>query len=328
MWHLPDGSVRVCDFLSNVSSSAVAMPAWLTTLSDFSVASGACSIFFLALTFITYSVFPALRNQPGQIVMNLMAALILAQSVLMTGYISVAWLCTLKAAVLHMAWLAVFMWMSITAWDISYRMQLNRLISVREEPNGHKVLKLGLFAWGLPAVFVSACYLMSKLSQDQPWTWLEYGGRNCWIVEPLHSLLAFGVPVAVIILINCVLLVFMIYKVIVNRKRLAAAQLARSAKTELLLCSKIIVLTGMTWTLFLAANLLDIVAIWYISVVANSLQGALIGMIFLWNEHVRSLWRQKLFGRGGQSSQERKSARSEETAPPSNKCSDDHSSTK
>ena len=67
---------------------------------------------------------------------------------------------------------------------------------------------------------------------------------------------------------------------------------------------QIIVLTGMTWTLFLAANLLDIVAIWYISVVANSLQGTLIGMIFLWNEHVRSLWRQKLFGRGGQSSQE------------------------
>ena len=53
-------------------------------------------------------------------------------------------------------------------------------------------------------------------------------------------------------------------------------------------------ITGVSWTLFIAANMFHEPALWYISVVVNSLQGALIGLIFLLRSTVRNLWREKL----------------------------------
>ncbi len=167
-----------------------------------------------------------------------MAALIMAQAVLMVGKMSVQWLCVVRAALLHFAWLAVFLWMTVMASDLAKSIKSNSPPNQHSE-SGCKVVKLGIVAWGIPAIFVSACYLVSRLGGDQPWAWLEYGGAQCWIVDPIHSLLAFGVPVAVLLIINCTLVIFMVYKVTANRRRLAAAQISGNLKTELLVCFKV-----------------------------------------------------------------------------------------
>ncbi|XP_033636197.1 G-protein coupled receptor Mth2-like [Asterias rubens] len=211
----------------------------------------------------------------------------------MVGKVSVHCLCVMRAALLHFSWLAVFVWMTVMASDLA------KSITSKSPPNQRsgsnlKVVKLGIVAWGTPTIFVCACYLISRLSEDQSWGWLEYGGDQCWIVDSFHSLLAFGVPVAVLLIINCMLAVFMIYKVSSNRRRLAAAQISCNSKTELLLCFKLIVITGVTWSLFFAANLVNSPILWYIVVVVNSLQGALIGMLFLLKKRMMTLWRNKL----------------------------------
>ncbi|XP_038048661.1 uncharacterized protein LOC119722545 [Patiria miniata] len=292
VWQLPDGSLRVCNFLSPITPDNY--PAWMTTLSDFSFAGSGLSLVCLILAFATYVVFPAVRNQPGKIIMNLMVALILAQVSLMIGKMSTHWLCVLRATSLHFSWLATFSWMSVLATDLALNIQSKTVPRRRDESNNSKVLKLGLVAWGLPAVFVSVCFLVSKMGPHQSRVWLEYGGSSCWIADPLHSLFVFGIPVAVLLTVNCVLLAYMIYAVLSNRKRLVALQMARSARNDLLLCSKLVMVTGATWSLLFAANVAKSAEFWYVAVLVNSLQGALIGLMFLLKGSVRRLWQEKL----------------------------------
>ncbi|XP_038054822.1 uncharacterized protein LOC119727011 [Patiria miniata] len=85
----------------------------------------------------------------------------------------------------------------------------------------------------------------------------------------------------------------MIYTVTANHRRLAASRMATDGKTYVQLCIKLIVVTGATWSLFLAANLIDVVIVWYLAVFVNSLQGALVGLTFLLKDNVRVLWWQQ-----------------------------------
>ncbi|XP_038071176.1 uncharacterized protein LOC119740047 [Patiria miniata] len=286
VWQLPDGTLRMCNFLPG----PVTYPAWITTLSDFSFAGSVCSIVILILTLITYLRFSVLRNVPGKIVMNLTVALILAQVVLVVGKTSVPWLCVARAVVLHFSWLAVFTWTSILAGDLAYTMRSMRPPSRQEGLGGYKVMKFCVVAWGFSVVFVGVCFLVSSLGNEHSSFGLEYGGSQCWIVDPTHALLVFGIPLSILLLVNCLFLVIMIYTVTANRRRLAAARMAKDCKTDILLCIKLMVVTGATWTLFLVANVMDVVIVWYLAVFVNSLQGALIGLMFLLKENTRALW--------------------------------------
>ncbi|XP_038076839.1 uncharacterized protein LOC119744780 [Patiria miniata] len=293
VWQLPDGTLRMCNFL--LGTHTVTYPAWLTTLSDVSFAGSVCSIVVLVLTFITYMRFSVLRNVPGKIVLNLIVALILAHVSLVVDTTSAPWLCVARALVLHFSWLAVFTWMSILAGNLAIRMRSMRPPSIQEGSGGHKVAKVCVLAWGLPAFFVAVCFFVSKLGREQSSFGLEYGGSQCWIVDPAHALLVFGVPLSFLLLVNCLFLVVMIYTVIANRRRMTAARMPTNGKTDILLCAKLVVVTGATWSLFLAANLIDVAIVWYLSVVVNSLQGALIGLTFLLKDNVRALWRQQFW---------------------------------
>ncbi|XP_038076084.1 uncharacterized protein LOC119744286 [Patiria miniata] len=291
VWQLPDGTLRMCNFL--LGTHTVTYPAWLTTLSDVSFAGSVCSIVVLVLTFITYMRFSVLRNVPGKLVLNLIAALILAHVSLVVDTTSAPWLCVARALVLHFSWLAIFTWMSILAGNLAIRMRSMRPPSIQEGRGGHKVVKVCVLAWGLPAIFVAVCFLVSKLGRNHSSFGFEYGGSQCWIVDSIHALLVFGVPLFVLLFVNCLFLVAMIYAVISNRRRMTAARMATNGKTDILLCAKLVVLTGATWSLFLTANLIDVAIVWYLAVVVNSLHGALIGLTFLLKDNVRALWRQQ-----------------------------------
>ncbi|XP_038062924.1 uncharacterized protein LOC119733420 [Patiria miniata] len=283
-WLLPDGTVRVCQIV------------WSHVLAYVSYVGTCCSVFGLILGLVTYGVFPSLRNTPGKIVMNLMGALLMAQVFLMFGTDPQSWFCVLRAVLLHFCWLSVFFWMSVWSCDLAYNLKCNvrpARPSRRGGSEGWKVLKLSAFAWGLPAVIVVSCFLASQFSNDRL-GWFQYGGSSCWIVVPFHSAIVFGSPIALSIAVNVAMFAFTIHTVIANHRRLVAARMAKQTKTTVLMCFKIGMVTGVTWTFFIVANVVREPALWFISVLANSLQGALIAAIFLLRASVRKLWREKL----------------------------------
>ena len=65
-------------------------------------------------------------------------------------------------------------------------------------------------------------------------------------------------------------------------------------KCSLFRILQLFMVTGVTWSLLFAANVAQSVAFWYIAVLINALQGALIGLMFLLKGRVRALWQRKL----------------------------------
>ncbi|XP_038062914.1 uncharacterized protein LOC119733403 isoform X2 [Patiria miniata] len=278
-WLLPDGTVRVCQIV------------WYHVLGYVSYVGTCCSVLGLILALVTYGVFPSLRNTPGKIVMNLMGALLMAQLFLMFTDPK-SWFCVLRALMLHFCWLSVFFWMNVLSCDLAYNLKCNvrpARPSRRGGSEGWKVLKLSAFAWGLPAVIVVSCFLASQFRPE----WFGYGGSSCWIVGWITSA-AFGLSISVAIIVNLAMFVYMVCIVIANHRRLVVARLAQKTKTTILLCFKLAIVTGVTWIFFFVANLVREPAVWYISVLFNSLQGALIALTFLLKASVRKLWREKL----------------------------------
>ncbi|XP_033641473.1 uncharacterized protein LOC117301552 [Asterias rubens] len=292
IWQLPDGTIRVCNFFEDVLKTE--HPAWRFVLAKVSFVNGVLSLVALILALLSYAVFPILRTTAGKTIMNLMVAFVLAQVLLMIGKIGLSWLCILRALMLHWSWLTVFFWMTILACDLAYNLRSNLVPRSRSHRSGgYKLLILGIYGWGTPVVIVASCFIVSRLGEDHP-SWLQYGGADCWIVDPFHSLLVFGIPVAFHLAINCLMFGFMLYTIMANQNRLAKARMAKSLRSNVLLNLKLVVITGVTWTLFILANLIEGAFIWYLSVVVNSFQGLFIGLVFLLNENVRNLWRQKL----------------------------------
>ena len=176
--------------------------------------------------------------------MQLMIAMCVAQVALLLEGITVPWLCSLRALVLHASWLVVFMWMNVLTGHLAFKMKQQRI------PNRHVVLettvlwKFGLYAWGGPVVFVSGCFAASSF--NAPSGWLQYGGSFCWIVDPYLSFLLFGIPVLLVVAVNALLLAYMMKVVLANRRSVNQVgvfngqQLRKSKqKSDMVLCLKV-----------------------------------------------------------------------------------------
>ncbi|XP_022109526.1 uncharacterized protein LOC110989451 [Acanthaster planci] len=228
-WLLPDGTARVCRV------------EWFHALAYVSYVGSSCSVTGLALALLTYITFPSLRNTPGKIVMNLMGALFVSQVFLMFVADPQSWLCELRGAMLHFSWLAVFSWMSVLACDLAYNLNFN-LRPAQQARQGRlqdwKVLKLSIFAWGLPAAIVFSCLMATRFNRSSS-IWFQYGGKTCWIVGTFQSVLAFGCPVTLAITLNFAMFGHLMHRMIANNRRLAALRVGQQTKTTILLCLKV-----------------------------------------------------------------------------------------
>ena len=70
-----------------------------------------------------------------------------------------------------------------------------------------------LYGWGMPALIVAICSIVEFA------TTIEFGYERypdspaiCWISQPISNLIAFGIPLAIILSVNAVLFTLTIIK--------------------------------------------------------------------------------------------------------------------
>jgi hypothetical protein len=113
------------------------------------------SIFALAITLITFTLFSSLRNLPGCNTINLSVALMLAeilfllQSLLLMTRPSV---CLLLALGIHFFFLASFFWMNVMAFDLWKTFHKGFSLYVCEIRE--RLPYYALYAWGMPVLIV------------------------------------------------------------------------------------------------------------------------------------------------------------------------------
>ncbi|XP_038052444.1 uncharacterized protein LOC119725155 [Patiria miniata] len=293
----PDGTAVVCSFLGPLPEGLEPYIRWVI-----SVIASCLSLFALAATFVTYCVFPELRNTPGKSIMNLVAALFVAILLfLLSGILAQNQAaCEFGAVVAHFAWMAAFLWMTMLAVDVTRT--LASLVPRGTAGSSRSFAVYMAISWGVPFVIVSICVILQYCNcTSLPKIYAE--GAVCWITDASVRLVVFLVPCSLCLLLN--LFMFVLTVVIVRRSRHAAKAVRKQGKmkgvkAEVAIYVKVSALVGVTWVFsFLTQSVTGIVVFNYIYIILNYFQGVFIFIAFCLNKRVRGLWKTKLRGRKG-----------------------------
>ncbi|XP_072018338.1 G-protein coupled receptor Mth2-like [Amphiura filiformis] len=127
---------------------------------------------------------------------------------------------------------------------------------------------------------------------------LEYAdGNTCWISggQGLANLFSFGLPVSVCLIINVVFFVATVVSLYKARQtsRELKSNVSADDWEQVTISAKISSIIGFTWTLGYVAGFTNVVAVWWIFIIINSIQGVFIFLTFGMNRRIRSLLQDK-----------------------------------
>ncbi|XP_033123326.1 fibrillin-1-like [Anneissia japonica] len=291
----PRGRPDVCSSLKRDNNVKYMPPSFFPKYSDHMQVTISCigillSLVALTITFTVRCLFRSLRTLLGKILMNLIGALFIGQlGVLLQGQgVTYPPLCTTIAAIMHYVWLAAFFWMNAMAMDFFFT--FGSKVKLRKRHSKRKILQAYMFyGWGAPLPIIILCLVIhfGRFHNLR----FRYGSEfACWIYDEKSTLLAFGLPLMIILFFNillfiCAVIGLRLTKVNkvgdVNNSRL------KRFKTDLLVYVKMSTLMGFTWIFGFISAFTELEIFRYIFIILNSLQGVFIFMAFTCNKHVR-----------------------------------------
>ncbi|XP_035660817.1 uncharacterized protein LOC118405426 [Branchiostoma floridae] len=193
--------------------------------------------------------------------------------------------CTAFAILLHYFLLTAFTSMNALAMDL--------FLTFRDALERKKLYQYLLYTWLMPMPIVVVTLIVEFGSSVR----VGYG-ENCWIGDPISSLVAFGVPVLSALLVNAVLITFVLLAL---RKSFEIADKAKSRShiSKAWVYLRICFLTGFTWILGFIYPYVNSRAVEYIFIVLNSSQGLLLTLILTITSKVVQKWKVAIRARFG-----------------------------
>ncbi|XP_046571892.1 uncharacterized protein LOC124280058 [Haliotis rubra] len=243
------------------------------------------SLVCLLLTFITYCLFKTLRSTPGKNNMNLTVTLFAAQLLYLvgSGKSDTKGLCEAMGIFIHYLWLSVFSAMGVCSFHM---FRVFTTLRNREDSSERrrKFLQYCVFIYGVPAILVVATLVVHIIISEG--ASIGYGGSRCYLSSGAATGIAFGIPVAVTVLVNLVFFILTI-KPIRNRPKVDKS---KQDEHHVLVYIKLSSLTGITWILGFVAFGVQVQALRYLFIVVNASQGVFIFISFVCNCRVVRLY--------------------------------------
>ena len=244
------------------------------------------SIVGCVLILLTYGLFKELRTLPGKVLMNLAAAIAVANFFIIVGgpVTPITQLCTAVAIILHTFFLAQFSWMSIMSFEMlrTFRRasQLMSDLSIRSKTR--LFTAYFIFGWSVPLIIAAVSVIVNFTSEGLIlYGVLEDGTQgSCWINQLESTVVAFIVPVAASLVFNGVVFVYMTYLLCRARHNEKALHTANRVPYLRILLA-IFTTTGLTWIFGFLALLVGTSWAWYPFIVLNSTQGFTMSVAFL-----------------------------------------------
>ena len=252
------------------------------------------------ILFVTYVGFKDLRTYPGLCIAGYALSLGFSFTfmVIGLGWVENKAACTSMGFLLHFFQLSHFAWSSVIAINLVKTFVTVDMRNVEEirKTALKRFAKASFFAWGISAVVCVVCLALQYVTTVN----ITYSSdRLCWIQPDLAVLVAFGIPVAVVLVFNfsCfVVLSFVVRKQLKQAARLTELVAKSSALAKIQKQIRIFLgtfaLLGLTFILAYVAVLTDEEWLWYCFTVANLFQAVTLLVVFALNRKVR-----KLFGK-------------------------------
>lgn len=157
------------------------------------------------LHLIVYCLLSKLRNLPGKVLMCLAASLLVADLLFLIGSTVAEHsipACAVIGATKHFAYLASFFWMNVMAFDVSRTFRSSKPRSANHE---RTFIRYSLYAWCLPAIIVLIGIATEVISDEHNPYRPRYGYGVCWLSQKKGLLIFFGLPIALLLIVNIVL---------------------------------------------------------------------------------------------------------------------------
>ncbi|XP_033095741.1 adhesion G protein-coupled receptor E4-like [Anneissia japonica] len=212
------------------------------TLQILNVVGVSCSLLGLFLTFIIRCIKKDLRNISGKIVMNIAAALFLAQlgTLLAKTLVESKLGCVALAVLLHYLWLVAFMWMFIMS--IVLFKSFRSLKSAVEHRSGKQSITIPFFCcWGLPVLVVAAAMTL-HIWEYAPIKFFYGDETVCWIPDEFATFMFLGIPMATILALNSIMFVVIvcgIYQTKMSSKAMRGSSTKKDISTNLIIFAKV-----------------------------------------------------------------------------------------
>ncbi|XP_045172946.2 adhesion G-protein coupled receptor G6-like [Mercenaria mercenaria] len=251
-----------------------------------SVVCNMMSIAGLLATILTYIVFDELRSIPGKNNMMLSIHLLFAQVLFQFGMdqTETPKLCIALGVFIHLFWLTAIFWMNACTLHMfrtfvtgqSYR-------SVRAlDP---QVCCYALYCYGIAVSMVAINIAVSMYRSDGKE--IGYGGRVCYISNPVMVGWVFALPVGVIIILNMGFFFAVVYQISASTMRRRGKS---SDRANTVIYMKLSSLTGVTWIFGYLYLWTDFTPLEYIFIVLNAGQGVFIFISFICTQRITKLY--------------------------------------
>lgn len=208
--------------------------------------------------------------------------------------------CTVMGVGLHFFTLSEFTWSSVLATDLIKTFVFTRIVHshLGKDSRFQTFVIYSLYGWGSPFII---CFIAVILDQHSDAN-IDYASEMiCWLQPEKAHLLAFIVPIALVLMYN--LLAFIVLGVSIHRamKKGSGAQseMTDQGKSlpriwqELKIVIGAATVLSLSWVpAFLAAAINELKWLWYVFMVATILQGILLFTVFVLNRKVRLLYSQ------------------------------------
>ncbi|XP_053592814.1 G-protein coupled receptor Mth2 isoform X1 [Microplitis demolitor] len=280
------------------------------------------SIPFFAATLFVYAVIPELRNLYGITLMCYVGCIFGAYSFLVASRLIYYghFLCVLIAFVIHFSFLASFFWLNVMCFDIWWTFggfrALQGSIKQRERK---KFIIYSSYAWGCAGILTGICLIMD-FHPSIPSSFIrpQFGEQSCWFTTDAAKAIYFYGPMGMTVICNIILFISTAIK-IVNHKKETAHHLKGidshrhdDNKQWFNLYLKLFIVMGINWSMeiisWLCKDAPDYV--WYVTDIANTLQGLIIFIIFVWKDKIKRLLLKRFGCKDSRFFQSRNSTRS------------------
>ncbi|KAK2589177.1 hypothetical protein KPH14_001993 [Odynerus spinipes] len=258
----------------------------------------------LMVTFFVYTIIPELKNMHGRTLRGYVGSLVVAYLVLAilqtTSQENISdSLCIVVAFVIHFSFLASFFWLNIMCFDIWWTFGGFRALrgSVQQRDR-KKFIMYSIYAWGSASVLTGVCLIMD-FAPNIPKNFIRprFGTESCWFNDNAARAIYFYGPMGITVFCNICLFISTAVK-IQKHKRDTAHHLKGSEsrrhddnKQWFNLYLKLFIVMGINWSMEIVSWLCDGSPeyVWYITDLANTLQGLIIFIIFVCKDKIKRL---------------------------------------
>ncbi|KAL0272487.1 UNVERIFIED_CONTAM: hypothetical protein PYX00_005433 [Menopon gallinae] len=265
------------------------------------------SIPFLLATFLVYSL-PELRNVHGKNLMSHVGSLFVAYIVLVIVQIESTNLpldvCIAFGYIIQYSFLASFFWLNVMCFDIWCAFSGVWALKGEKKSTDIKKYRIySVYAWGIPAI-ISTITLVMQFAPGIPDSDYkpDIGEYRCFFTREECRLAYFYGPNAVILIADVVFFILTAFKILAVKKETVAVFRGRdsrrnreASKQRYALYLKLFLIMGVNWIMeIISWAVAEPKWIWYITDLANTLQGVLIFSFFVLNARAKSVLSHRL----------------------------------